>query len=120
MSAFVAAFFAFLFTGRYPRGIVELNVGVLRWNWGVAYYTYGALGTDHYPPFTLDAVEDYPTHLEIKYPEHLSQGLVLVKWWLLAIPHYLVVALFVGADCGSPTSPGATTPGSGAAGSSAC
>ena len=30
------------------------------------------------------------------YPEHLSRGLVLVKWWLLAIPHYLVVGLFLG------------------------
>ena len=29
------------------------------------------------------------------YPERLSRGLVLVKWWLLAIPHYLVVTLFV-------------------------
>ncbi|MST34960.1 DUF4389 domain-containing protein, partial [Acidimicrobiaceae bacterium USS-CC1] len=28
--------------------------------------------------------------------QHLSRGLVLVKWWLLALPHYLVVAVFVG------------------------
>ncbi len=39
---------------------------------------------------------DYPAHLDVAYPEHLSRGLVLVKWWLLAIPHYLVLALFVG------------------------
>ena len=30
------------------------------------------------------------------YPEQLSRGLVLVKWWLLAIPHYLVLGVFVG------------------------
>ena len=91
----LAAGVAILFTGRYPRPLFAFNVGVLRWTWRVGFYAFAALGTDRYPPFTL-ARTDYPADFDVEYPEHLSRGLVLVKSWLLAIPHLLVIALLTG------------------------
>jgi uncharacterized protein DUF4389 len=112
----VVAFFAILFTGRYPRPIFAFNVGVLRWTWRVVFYSYSALGTDRYPPFTLADVPDYPARLHVEEPQSLSRGLVLVKWWLLALPHYLVVAVFAGgawAGLNAANDHGALTSGGG-------
>ncbi len=91
--AAIGAFFAVLFTGRYPRGIFEFEVGVMRWALRVNAYYY--LMTDHYPPFSLNPEPDYPAQLEIEYPEEgVARWRPLVQW-LLAIP-YLIAASVIG------------------------
>jgi hypothetical protein len=92
----IVAWFCILITGRYPRAIFDFNLGVLRWAWRVNFYSYSALGTDRYPPFSLGEEPDYPARVDVAYPERLSRGLVLVKPWLLAIPHLLIVAILAG------------------------
>jgi uncharacterized protein DUF4389 len=94
--AWLIALFAILFTGRYPRGLFDYVLGVMRWTWRVGFYSYAALGTDRYPPFSLGPEPDYPARLDVDYPEQLSRGLVLVKWWLLVIPHAIIVGVFFG------------------------
>ena len=93
----MVAFFAILFTGRYPRALFDFNVGVLRWTWRVGFYSLRR--ARHRP---LPAVHARATSRTTRpgsrstTRERLSRGLVLVKWWLLAIPQYLVVGVFAG------------------------
>lgn len=94
---FVAAV-AIVFTGKYPRGIFDFNVGVLRWSWRVSYYaTSGGIGTDRYPAFSLHPEAEDLATLDVDYPKSLSRPLVFVKW-LLAIPHLIIVSLLAGTS----------------------
>jgi len=81
------AWFAILFTKRYPRGLFDFVVNVNRWNANVLAY-YG-LFRDEYPPFSWEP-GNYPVTYEVDYPEELSRWLIFVKW-LLAIPHFIVL-----------------------------
>jgi hypothetical protein len=55
----VIAFFAILFTGRYPRGLFEFVEGVIRWHNRVVGYAL-IMVTDRYPPFSLSQREPPP------------------------------------------------------------
>jgi len=82
----IIAFFAILITGKYPEGMWNFSLGVLRWSVRVNAYFY--LMRDEYPPFSFDG--EYPVRLDLQYPTQLNRLLVLVKI-LLLIPHALAL-----------------------------
>ena len=85
------AFFAILFTKKWPRGMFDFMVQIQRWTANMAAYALLLL-RDEYPPFSGDAGE-YPVTLEVDYDANLSRWQIFLKW-LFVIPH-LVVLLFV-------------------------
>lgn len=90
------AFWAVLFTGRFPRGMHDFVVGGMRWNTNVGAYI-GFL-TDEYPPFTGEEGTKYPLTLTVEYPERLSRSTLLLKvlfgWLYVGIPHGIMLMLY--------------------------
>jgi hypothetical protein len=88
------AFFAILFTKKWPRGLFDFTVQIYRWSFNTTAYAILLL-RDEYPPFSGDAGE-YPLVLEVEYREDLSRWQIFVKW-LLVIPHLIILTvLFIG------------------------
>jgi hypothetical protein len=85
------AFFAILFTKKYPKGLFDFVVNIYRWTNNV--YAYIFLLRDEYPPFTWEPGK-YPVTFEVDYPESLGRFAPLYKW-LLAIPNLIVLYLVV-------------------------
>lgn len=85
----ILAWFAILFTGKYPKSLFDMVVGVLRWQWRVNFYGYGALGTDKYPPFSMEA-GNYPADFTAAYPASLNRVTTFFRL-ILVIPHAIVL-----------------------------
>lgn len=88
----IASWWVVLFTGRYPEGMFNFMVGVMRW--GIRVSAYQLLVTDKYPPFSLADDPGYPVRLEVDYPPRIARWRPLVNW-LLAIPVGIALYLFL-------------------------
>jgi hypothetical protein len=89
--AFIYAWFAILFTGRYPAGVFNFITGALRWGTRVTVFSY--LMSERYPPFSTDHDPGYPARAQFGYPEG-----GIARWrplfqWILAFPHLIVLGL---------------------------
>ena len=87
------AWFAILFTGKYPRGMFNFVVNVQRWIHNVNIYEY--MMRDEYPPFSGEAGKYPPVTYEVDYPERLSRLLNNIPYlkFILLIPHFIVLIL---------------------------
>jgi hypothetical protein len=88
----ILSFFAVLITGKYPEGMFNYMVGVLRWAARVQAYLF--LMVDAYPPFSLEDDPNYPVRLEIDYPPTIARWRPLVQW-LLVIPALFLAYLIL-------------------------
>ncbi len=97
VAAWVVALVSILVTGRYPRPLFDFNVGVLRWSWRVGFYAYSAIGTDRVSAVHARGRPRLPRAPAGRVPAvPLTGPRARWKWWLLALPHYVVVSIFAG------------------------
>jgi hypothetical protein len=86
------AWFAILFTGRYPAGMYGFSAGFVRWQTRVSGYIY--LLTGIYPPFSLEEMNDYPVRVDL-VPEIEGRNRLTTFFRLLMVIPNLVVLSFV-------------------------
>lgn len=82
------AFWVVLFTGRYPKNMYEFQAGLMRWGLRLNARIYNL--SDGYPAFGIKAADEKVT-LDLPYPEKLSRGLLLLRFFFgfiyVLIPH---------------------------------
>jgi Domain of unknown function (DUF4389) len=83
----IIAWFALVFTGRWPRGMYDFVAGFFRY--GTAVHGYFYLLTDQYPPFGPD-VDSYPVRLNVAPPQDEYSRLKVLFRIILAIPPYII------------------------------
>ncbi|MEX2597057.1 MAG: DUF4389 domain-containing protein [Salibacteraceae bacterium] len=88
------AFWAILFTGKYPRSWFDFQVKYIRWSLRVSARIYNM--ADGYPRFGLNATDDH-VHFDVEYPEYVSRGSMLLRaifgWLYVGIPHGFILGL---------------------------
>jgi Domain of unknown function (DUF4389) len=95
----IVAWFALLFTGRWPQGMYDFVGGFMRYS--TAVYGYVNLLTDAYPPFGPDT-DDYPVRLNISPPKEEYTRLKVLFRIILMIPPYIIAyAMSIVAGVGS-------------------
>ena len=96
----IIAWFALLFTGRYPQGMYDFVAGALRYQTRV--YGYAGLLTDQYPPFSGDPATAYPVDLVIGPPKEEYSRLKVLFRLILAIPVLIIqYAMQIVAEVGA-------------------
>jgi len=89
----VIAFWAILFTGKYPKSLFDFQVGFIKWNLRLSARIYNI--SDGYPAFGINATDNNIT-FEVEYPERVSRGLMLVRFLFgglyVYLPHFFILA----------------------------
>ena len=89
--AVIPAWFAIVFTGRYPAGLYEFVAGWVRYAARINLYTF--LAVDPFPPFS-GGPDNYPVQLQVPHPPQYNRVKTLLRI-LYIIPAY-IVAVIVG------------------------
>lgn len=88
----IIAFWAILFTGKYPKSLFDFQAGLIRWNIRLSARLYNL--SDGYPAFGIGGSDEY-TSFEPEYPENVSRGLMLLRFFFgsifVYIPHYFIL-----------------------------